>query len=139
MFFKKKKITLLVVDDSWIDLSIIKSQIDKSPAFEALYAKDLADAKTILESKETIHAVLTDHRLSGDERGKHILQIAKDRIPRCPVFLVTATDLNNLSESIRDRMGLDLFTQVFEKPSDIDEWQIILKTISLAVESIPNE
>lgn len=132
---KKRKLKLLFIDDSYIDLSLMKLQLQEYGKIDAIYARSVEEAKRVISGTPDLDAVLTDYELAGEERGRDVLKMSKDRVPSVPVFLMTSHCLD-VKPELREHMCLDQYAKAFKKPYTEEGYVVIFDEISKIVKEL---
>ena len=115
--------TVLVVDDERFFRTILGDFISQRMGMRPLLAQDGTAALAVLE-KERVDLVLLDIIMPGMD-GVEVLRKVKDRRPKLPVVMVTAsTAIDYAIDALRE--GADDF---FRKPVDLDELALCIARV----------
>ncbi len=104
---------VLFVDDSRGYLNILSKLLQAFPEIKPSFA---ISSETAIDLIDDVDAVVTDYSLVG-ETGEDVAKLCKGK----PVFCLTG---HKPSVDIPSR-----FRKVFEKPSDLDQWDLVISAL----------
>lgn len=81
-------VTILLVEDEILQRSMV-AEFLRMEGFNVLEAGNAAEAKRVLTTSRSIHLVLTDISMPGDENGVDLAKHVQARHPRLPVLVLS--------------------------------------------------
>ena len=80
--------TVLLVEDEILQRSMVADFL-RMEGFSVLEAGSVAEAKRVLSTSQSIHLVLTDINMPGDENGIDLAKHVQARYPRLPILVLS--------------------------------------------------